>query len=113
MARKTVALRLAVTMVAAGALLALPTSAAGLGNTGGSCGSGNSYWGVSTSGWAGSELTGGDCGTLGARSMYRLPTSSTTYYTNWVYHPKVAKVTQTGTVGGKHWNSKTGETLTT
>lgn len=76
-------------------------------------GSPGSYYGGS---WNGPSTGNGgaqtarqlrDCGMMGAQAMYRPYPGASLRYSNCVYHSSNAIKYQTGTVGGKHYNSNT------
>jgi hypothetical protein len=54
-----------------------------------------------------------DCGTMGAQSLYRPYPGASILYSSWVYHSSNAIKSQSGTVGGRHYNGNTGTIGTT
>ena len=110
---------LAGTVVVAVAIVLVPLAgASALGSNSFWCGSAGNYYGGS---WNTPNTSDGGaqtawirrCGTMGAQAMYRPYPGGPQLYSNWVYHPSNAIKNQSGTVGGKHWNSNTGTVGTT
>lgn len=83
------------------------------------CGSPGSYYGGSwndpnsTNDGAQTARQLRDCGMMGAQATDRPYPGASILYSSWVYHSSNAIKYQSGTVGGRHYNSNTGTIGTT